>query len=284
MKRLTINSLSHLAMLVFAAFGLLACETEGSVSGTMQYAKSYGLVDKTEHFIPGTPCATFAAGIQSRVEELAKEYAEAWEVPYSGITIDSALYQYDQEAYMGFEAAYFKLYKLGEEIKEQIASSYLGAGSFSYDYAAIVRRNIILYQSHNVNFSYNATDVLGTINYAIRDSQRGMGIVRIPEDVNEDVVVRTARVLAENLPVTSTEHALYSPDLALWGEDKGAQFARATLSEDGAIELTLNLSEEVQQQITDHAGTWYYIIKGRTAENRRACVEVAFTIEFNENI
>lgn len=270
--------------IITALLCISSCETDSSVSGTMLYAKSYGLVNKTEHFVPGSPCANFAAEVQNRVSELAKEYAETWEVPYSGTTLNSALEQADQEAFMGFEAAYYKLYKLGEEVKEQIATSYLGSGSFSYDYAAIVTRNIVIYQSYNVNFAYDASKNFGTISVAIGDGERGMGTVRIPEDVVDGKVVRTVKVSTESMPVSSLKHALYGPDYQLWDAYDGLiQFASGELREDGTIQMTLNLSNDALQQIAGHTGTWYYVITGRSSESLRVSVEVPFTLTTNEN-
>lgn len=261
--------------LAVAALATVGCHTDTSVSGMMGYARSYAIVEQMERFEADSPCDIITTQIEKSVVELNEAYAKTWEVSYNGASIDSALDMADQEAFMGFEAAYYNLYKLGEDVAAQIARSYLGNGSFRYEYAVVVRRNIPIYTSYGVKFEYDSTKTLGQVIYARQGELRGVGEVVIPDDITDGKVVRTATVASPYNNIVEPQVAIYSPDLALW---QGEQFAFATL-EEGVLTLTLNLSNELLGTLAD--GVWYYTIKGRTAaDGKRVCVEVPFTLTF----
>lgn len=261
---------------IVAVAGLLlavGCHKDTSVSGVMGYARYYGMVSRMEHFTPDTPCATFAALASASVEALNREYSKSWEVDYSGVSIETALDLADQEAFMGFEAAYFNLYKAGEEFAQKVADSYLGAGAFCYEYAAVVARNIVLYRSYGVKFEYDASKVLGQVAVAGQAGAAGIGEIDL-EDITDGRVVRAAAVAPQYSDVVEQTVTLYGPDLAQW---RGEQFAEGVLA-DGEVTLTLNLSNSILATLAD--GTWYYTIKGRTAaDNKRICIEVPFTLK-----
>ena len=274
MKRMYRKLVSFMALAV-AALATVGCHTDTSVSGAMGYARSYAIVEQMERFDADSPCDIITAQIEERVLELNEAYAKTWEVTYSGASIDTALDLADQEAFTGFEAAYYNLYKLGEEFAARIAKSYLGQGAFRYEYAVVVRRNVPIYTSYGVKFEYDSTKTLGQVAYARQGDVRGIGEVVIPDDVTDGKVVRTATVDAPYDDIVEPQVAIYGPDLALW---QGEQFAEATL-ENGVLTMTLNLSDELVKSLAE--GVWYYTIKGRTAaDGKRACVEVPFTLTF----
>ena len=272
---------------IVAAVSLLVCSctTSSSVHGTMGYSKSYVLRDKSVQYAPHSACATYAEYIHGRVAELNKEYAKTWSVPYSGVSIDSALAMSDEEAFLDFEAAYTRLYRLGEEIAEHQQGCYLGEGIFNYRYAAVVARNVVIRYSYDVEFAYNSTHDLGVVGRYTSESgglvTTGLGTFTLPlqgglmQECHANLASLWSRL---GLGAASTTTlTLYGPTLEPALDDVLNYVDLSLDAESKMLTVNFAIDDLAAEDFRNMTGTWYIVVKG-AVERGNACIEVPFVL------